>query len=34
MKNFLSVTPCNLALKALILEFKNSADTFAEKLSK
>lgn len=34
MKNFLSVTPCSLALKAFIFELIDSAEAFVERLSK
>jgi hypothetical protein len=34
MKNFVSLTPCNLARKAFILELIDSADAFVERLSK
>ena len=34
MKNLVSLTPCSLALNALIFEFMDSADAFVERLSK
>ena len=33
MKNLVSLTPCSLALNALILEFIDSAEALVERLS-
>ena len=34
MKNLVSLTPCSLALKALIFEFIDSAEALVERLLK